>query len=264
MSLDINIYGCGNMTQAIFLGLRGQPLDLKVNTYTPSFVRAKNLAKELGGNAFEKIIQMPDSRFHFLGCKPQQFDVLNESLKSKLRTDDVLVSIMAGKTIKTIQKQTGLSKVVRVMPSTPSLVKKGISLVINSSEVTQEELQNVINLFKGVSKVVKTKTEDEFDRITTVSGCGPAYIFEFARIFSDYLEKNNITKGTADLVALELFSGASKLMNDGHESFESLRNKVTSKGGMTFEALESFKNDGLESVLEKGLDSAYDRAKSLD
>lgn len=264
MSVNINIYGCGNMTQAIFQGLKGKPIDLQVWTYTPSFIRAQNLATVLGGTACREIADMPRSKYIFLGCKPQQFESLAESLKGNIEKDAIVISIMAGLTVDKIKKSLGLENVIRVMPSTPSLVNKGISLFYADAGTPTEDLEVVSNIFKGVSKVIKTKSEDEFDLISTISGCGPAYVFEFARIFSQYLVDHKVNQGTADLIANELLLGSSKLMDESHESFEELRNKVTSKGGMTFEALEEFKKRGLEDTLRSGFLNAYKRAKELN
>ncbi len=252
------------MTQAIFLGLKGKPIDIRVNTYTPSFVRAQTLAQELSGKAFKEIEDMPNSKFLFLGCKPQQFDSLAEKIKDKVNDETVVISILAGITAERISTTFNTSKVIRIMPSTPSLVGKGISLVFPKKGIPEEDLESVVNLFKGVSKVIKTSSEDEFDLITTISGCGPAYVFEIARIFSTFLNSRGVELATADLVAKELLLGSSKLIDESDESFEELRNKVTSKGGMTFEALEEFKSGGLEKVFVSGFEKAYQRAKTLN
>ncbi len=263
MSFDINIYGCGNMTSAIFIGLSNSPISFKVHTFTPSFTRAQNLASKLGGIAYKELKDLPKSKYYFIGVKPQQFESLALELKKHISRDATIISIMAGISLSRLQLALGVSKVIKVMPSTPSLVGKGISLIIKSNEVNEPELEEVKNLFKGVSKVINVKSEDELNRLTTVSASGPAYIFELARIFSSYLKSSGVSGGTSDLVAAHLIEGSAKLMIDSHESFETLRNNVTSKGGMTFEALEVLKNNNLESIFKDALDAAYKRGKEL-
>lgn len=251
------------MTQAIFLGMKGSPMNFSVHTFTPTFTRAQNLATELGGKAYKEVSDLPKSKYYFLGPKPQMFKDLAGNLRPHISNDAIVISIMAGITVSRMQQTLGVKKIIRVMPSTPAMVGKGISIFYASADVQEDELSEVKNLFKNVSKVIQAKSEDEFDRLMTVSGCGPGYIFELGRILSEYLAHHGISKGTADLVASELFLGVATYMQQSHESFETLRNNVTSKKGATEQVLLTLKERGLEEIFHEGLNKAYKRAKEL-
>lgn len=259
----INLYGCGNMTQAIFHGLKGLPVSIQIHTYTPTYTKAFQLAQEFKGKAYKSIFDMPHSKFVFLGCKPQQFSELADDLKKTISKESVVISIMAGIEVGTIQNALDVRKVVRVMPSTPSFVNEGISLLFASKDVQPSELEELKILFKTVSKIINVNSEDELDILTTVSGCGPGYIFEISRILSDYLQSKGINPGTSDLVTAQLIVGAGKLMNESHQSFKVLRDNVTSKGGMTYEIINHLEQSDLQNIFNTALEKAYKKAKIL-
>ena len=288
--MEINIYGCGQMAQAIFKGLvkthtsgrdeaddcQGQegkvserpvsslPFSLSVHTYTPSYTRAQELAQALKGRAYGKIEEMPHSPYAFLALKPQQFPQLAQELRPSLcREKTTIISVMAGLTLGHLQEQLQVTKVIRVMPSTPCRVGRGISLMFCSPDVTKSEAREVKTLLEGVSTVVLCESEDELDRIMTVSSCGPAYLFELARIFSEFLQLHGIQEQTALEVVKELFAGSFLLMERSPDSFTTLRKKITSQGGATHEALAHLKSKNLEELFHQAMESAYRRAKEL-
>ena len=262
--MEINIYGCGQMAQAIFKGLKELPLSLSVHTYTPTYTRAKELAQALKGRAYGKIEDMPRSPYVLLALKPQQFPPLAQELRPSLcREKTTVISVMAGLTLGHLQEQLQVSKVIRVMPSTPCQVGRGISLMVCSPEITESEARDVRTLLEGVSTVVDCQSEDELDRIMTVSSCGPAYLFELAQIFSESLQFHGISEERAFQVVKELFAGSFLLMEQSPDSFKTLRKKITSQGGATHEALAHLKSKNLQELFNQAMERAYKRAKEL-
>ena len=262
---SINLYGCGNMARAIFLGLKDFPHNFTIHAYTPSYTRAEQLALALGGKAYREIKELPQSKYYFFAVKPQQFGQLSQDIFGHLPLDCVVISVMAGVGITHLQRRLGVSRVVRVMPNTPCRVGMGISLMNCSEEVTQDEICEVQSLFERVSTVVSCATEDELDRVMSVSACGPAYLFELAVILSDYLQSHGMSEGTAHTVVKKLFMGSSSLMDhcSAKTSLEYLCNQVTSKGGATEEALAFLRKKKWGKQLKNAMDMAYLRAKEL-
>ena len=255
-------FGAGNMAQALIIPMAKAQKDLEVLAYTPSQTRARELAKIIDGKVLEGLENIPKADFYFLSCKPQQIEDLAQKLKGKLDSQAIVVSILAGTTMKKLSQLLDHHKIIRVMPNTPSLVGEGVSL-ISSMGLEVSEVHRVKQILNFAGSVFKMESEDQLDRVTGYTGSGPAYIFEWARIFISDLVKKGISEEEAKKMIVDLFYGASKMMKESEVSPEQLRINVTSKKGVTHEALEVFKANDLEEITIKALEAAYQRSKEL-
>lgn len=116
-----------------------------------------------------------------LAVKPQDFKAVSEDLKPLLNDKQILLSVMAGVTISTIEKLTGLLKIVRSMPNIATQIGMGMTVFSASSEIDRKELFIVQNLINTTGKSVYVEDEKLIDAATAVSGSGPAYIFFFMK-----------------------------------------------------------------------------------
>ncbi len=251
------------MAQAIIEGMYKEKAELSYTLYTPSNTRAITLAKNVSGTHLESLEKVPSSDFYMISCKPQQLSDLAKEIKGKLNPDAVVISILAGTTTDTLKSLLGVEKVLRVMPNTPSLVGAGVNAFYFSAAVSKEEREFLTKTFESFSKVFTFEAEKEIDIITGFSGSGPAYIFEFSRILVEKMISMGIDKEIATEMIKWTFYGSSKLQLESSDSSEELRNKVTSKKGVTFEALEVFKGAGFEKIVDQALDAAYNRSVEL-
>ena len=106
-------------------------------------------------------------------------------------------------------------------------------------------------------------TEAEIDHIIAVSGSGPAYFF----LFMEAMEKQALALGFSVQESRELVQqtalGAAQMVANNDIPISELRAKVTSKGGTTNAAINSFINDGLEQIVTNAMNSALHRAKEM-
>lgn len=245
------------MAQAIF----ANGANFELHFYTPSLTRAEELAKKTGGSSYNDISKMPKNSIHFIACKPQQFSDLASKLANHIEKDCIIVSIMAGITSETISEKLNSKNIIRIMPSTPSFVKQGISLwyeTLNSSET-----KNLKKLFEEISLVVELQKEEEIDLVTPITGCSPAYFFEMARLFENFLNERNFQHPKRREFIIQAFLGAAQYMKESDHSFEELRNQVTSKKGATEEVLNTLGNHGFSQMWTKALDRGVERSQEL-
>jgi pyrroline-5-carboxylate reductase len=268
-------FGCGEMVSAILEGYvssRGAPSErdsgFSFLTFTPSRTRAETLAARIQGDVLSGFEDLSEVKYVLLGCKPQQFrsetEGLAADLKGKMGSDAVVISVLAGISVHEIQKELSISKVIRVMPNTPISVQAGVSLFFSSLDVSEAEKNKVASLFEAASDVFWLNSEREMDLITGVSGSGPAYLFEFARVMEAWLVQKGIAEETATMIVRKTIQGSGMLMLDAKgESLESLREKVTSKKGVTFEALMTLKKQSFEPIIHLALEAAYRRTEEI-
>lgn len=256
----VSICGCGKMAKALFSDTADFFKEDRVYTYTPSMTRAKELAKELGGQSVENLEELPTSDILFIACKPQQFDELSNQLKN-LNKDSLVVSLMAGVSVAEIKGKLNIQKVVRIMPNTPSQVKEGVTLLYSNEN--GDTVQKVESLLERVGMVYRVSSEDELDYLTGFCGSGPAYVFEVVRIFTEKMGEKNIESKIGKQLMAQTFLGAAKLLLESDASPLELRDNVTSKKGVTFEALKIFQKRDLQGIINEAMDKAYERAKEI-
>ncbi len=259
----IAVFGCGNMAYALVKGIYGQNKNLEFHTYTPSYVRAKKLAEEVNGMSYQSLLEIPECDYYLLACKPQQLKELSLSLENKISKEKVLISILAGIHSEKIKDLFGCEKIIRVMPNTPCLIREGVSLLYGTEQVSKADLDFIKKQLTSVSKVFLFKEEGKIDEFVAVSGSGPAYLFEMARILIKNIQNLGLSERDSELMVKQMLYGSSKLLLESEDDAETLRNKVTSKNGVTYEALETLKEKDLESLFTLALERAKKRSIEL-
>jgi pyrroline-5-carboxylate reductase len=257
--MRIGVFGCGNMGRALVLGMRACFDDAEFFLYTPSGVKARELAGHVKGHVVNEASEMPqDLDWYLLGFKPQSLDEFHYDFQS----DAKIISVLAGvKTTKLIQKFK-TNKIARLMPNTPSAIGSGANLYYLNSHFNVADKKEFESLLAATGKVFKMESEGDLDLTTAFSGSGPALIFELARIFEAELTRMTEGRVPAKEIVAQTFLGSAGLMQSP-TSFEELRTQVTSKKGVTYEALEVLKEEKLQETFKRAFEAAYKRTLEL-
>ncbi|MGK0368105.1 MAG: pyrroline-5-carboxylate reductase [Thermoproteota archaeon] len=257
----IGVLGCGNMGQALSKGIHNRNRNFSFLTYTPSKIRALELAIDIEGTQVSSLEELAKCDLIILACKPQQFESVASELKPFLK-DQIILSVLAG--TNTSQLENGLNKnIIRYMPNTPIGIGLGAGIFYFSNNIEMNIKSEVLSLFAKISTDFEVQTENEFDSMMVITGCGPAYIYEFAKYMSEFLIDKGISKQSSVKAVKSLFTGASELMNKSDEELDSLIGKVTSKGGVTIEAIESFRESNIQDSFNTAFEKALKRSLEL-
>jgi len=200
-----------------------------------------------------------------LAVKPQEAFKVLETLSPFLSKESLIISIAAGKTLpwllEQLPKETPL---IRAMPNLPALYKKGVTGMFANHFVTLNQKNFTELLFSAVGETMWLAQESHFDLITALSGGGPAYFCYITEILTQIAFEKGINKEDAAKLARLTFIGSAALLDASHEDPVKLREKVTSKGGTTFEALTVFKTkEALYTLLKQAIEAAMKRSKEL-
>jgi len=200
-----------------------------------------------------------------LAVKPQAIaQVIADSKVVFDKSDVLIVSIAAGITQSSLSTWLGSSKaIVRCMPNTPSLVQTGATGIHANANVSDEQRDLAENIMRSVGISVWVEEEIEIDAVTAVSGSGPAYFFLLMEAMEASAIELGLTKKTARLLIEQTALGAAKMALEADESPSELRQKVTSPGGTTEQAINTFKDNGFIELVNKALKAANDRSVSL-
>lgn len=199
-----------------------------------------------------------------LAVKPQVMQsVLNN--QAEHLGNMLLVSIAAGVSVAQIQtwgRQTN-ARVVRCMPNTPALVAQGISGLFFTANCTGKDRATVHQIFSSCGEVVELNSEEEINAVTAISGSGPGYVFFLMEALAQAAQNLGFNEAQANLLVNQTFLGAATLAKQSDDSFSTLREKVTSKGGTTFAGLEQLRALGVSEAIQSAAKAACDRAIEL-
>lgn len=206
---------------------------------------------------------LPTADIVFLAVKPYHCEAMFKEIKPLVNKEQVIVSIMAGVTINTIQEGLGLKKVVRAMPNLPAQVGKGVTSYTASEEISRIELLTVRNLLDTTGESIKVENENFIDASTGISGSGPAYVFYFMQSMLEAALKMGFSVNDSKILVSKTFEGAVELFNQSDLSPESWMDRVASKGGTTRAALDSMEDNNVKELIKDAAYAAFDRAVEL-
>jgi pyrroline-5-carboxylate reductase len=198
-----------------------------------------------------------------VALKPQMFREAGAMLKSFAGPSTLVVSIMAGATIASIEQVCG-GMAVRAMPNTPAAIGRGITVAVAAKAVSPAQRAVADALLRATGSVEWIDDESLMDAVTAVSGSGPAYIFLLAEELARAGVEAGLPPELATKLARETVSGAGELLHRSELAPATLRQNVTSPGGTTAAALEVLMGkDGLQPLLTRAVAAATRRSKEL-
>lgn len=198
-----------------------------------------------------------------IAIKPQDFENLCKSIKIDL-SKKLAISIMAGISTDKIKKGLKIKQTVRVMPNLALKTGKSLSGWFASKDVSNDNKKFIKGLLQLFGEEVEVNKEDKINMITSLSGSGPAYFYRLVEIIENKAKKMGFSDGESRKIASSTFIGAASILEKTDISVTELRKKVTSKKGTTDAAIKSMKKNGLERIVNKAIDKAYNRAKELN
>jgi pyrroline-5-carboxylate reductase len=260
----IVLAGAGKMGGAMLSGWLAQGLDARslsviephpsaeISALVTKGVRLNPTPKEIGAAATLVV-----------ALKPQMFREAGPMLKPFAGSSTLVVSIMAGTTIASIEEVCGGS-VVRAMPNTPAAIGRGITVAVAANNVSPSQRAVADALLRATGSVEWVDDENLMDAVTAVSGSGPAYIFLLAEELARAGVEAGLPQELATKLARETVAGSGELLHRSELASATLRQNVTSPGGTTAAALEVLMGpDGMQSLLTRAVAAATKRSKEL-
>lgn len=254
--MKIGFIGSGNMTSAIVAGMvknNFDPSDIYLSDIDSTLLKQRK--QEFNINITDNKYIAKHCDLVFLAVKPQIAKSVCENLT--VGENNIIVSIMAGITTNTLSELLKTKNIIRTMPNTPAMVGIGatgiFSLVGKNSVVEQ--------IFTSIGVCVWVEEEQHIDTITALSGSGPAYFYTFFEAMINSATAMGLNAQDAKKLCLQTAMGSAIMAKIGDIS--TLRENVTSKGGTTFAALESLKDNNFNTIIDKAMTAAQKRAYEL-
>ncbi len=262
----IGFIGAGNMAQAILSGL------LEENWNSSQFIAcdpaevSQQKMKALNVSLAEDnatLVEQAD--IIVLAVKPQMVLKVLEPLTDLLsQQKPLIISIAAGVTIESLQKLSGGDcAVVRCMPNTPSLLRLGATGMYASEKVSDAQLAIAESIMQAVGLAFWVDDESLLDAVTAVSGSGPAYFFLLIEAMQKVGEELGLSQAVSRDLVIQTAIGAAHMTKESDLDAQQLRRNVTSPNGTTEAAINDFKNNNFEAVVQSALTKAFKRSQEL-
>ena len=264
MQQGIAFIGGGNMASAIIGGLlkQGWPVS-HIDVVEPSDEARAKLSSQFGISAqvqADSFLTRAD--LVVWAVKPQTFK--DAAAQAQAHTSAALhLSVAAGIRSDTIAQWLSSERVVRAMPNTPALIGKGITALFARTAVNEADKALVNQVLGSTGEVMWVNAEAHIDAVTALSGSGPAYVFYFLEGMREAGTGMGLDPAQAYQLAVATFIGAGELAKASPESPETLRQRVTSKGGTTYAALTAMEAGGIQAAFIAAMQAAQQRAKEL-
>lgn len=261
----ITFIGGGNMASAIIGGLvrQGHPAN-RLQVVEPWDEQRAKLAQQFPG-----MTVLPAASADLQASDLVVWAVKPQTLKEAANAAAAFVqgalhlSVAAGITSESIAAWLGSERIVRAMPNTPALVGLGMTGLMARAAVSADDKALVERVVRTTGELVWVKVESDLDAVTALSGSGPAYVFYFLEAMRDAGARMGLEPEVAQQLAIGTFIGAATLAQRSTDPLQTLRERVTSKGGTTYAAITSMEASDMKALFEKALVAAQTRAAEL-
>ena len=173
------------------------------------------------------------------------------------------VSVAAGITTGTLARWLGSQRIIRCMPNTPALVGQGMTAMYALPAVSQPDRALADAVLAPTGKRMWLEQEALLDSVTAVSGSGPAYVYYWMEAMIQGGVALGLSQEQARDLTLQTFAGAVALAGQGAEPPEVLRERVTSKGGTTHEAIVCMQAQSVAEHIVEAMRACHRRSQEM-
>jgi pyrroline-5-carboxylate reductase len=198
-----------------------------------------------------------------LSVKPQVLPSVFPELGGRVQPTAMVLSIVAGMPIGTIQSGLDHEAVVRVMPNTPAQIGEGMSVWTAAPAVGEAQLRQAQTILTAMGEEMYVKHEDALDMATAVSGTGPTYVFLLMEALVDAAVHLGFSRTEARKIVQQTVIGSALFAKQSDRHLAELRNMVTSPGGTSAEAIYQMEKGAMRTVLSKAVWAAYQKSRLL-
>ncbi|MDF2718369.1 MAG: pyrroline-5-carboxylate reductase [Paenibacillus sp.] len=266
----IAFIGAGSIAESIFRGIIEKGIAVPENIFAvnrQSDERLEYVRDTYGIRATrhpqERDRSIREADIVVLNMKPKDAASGIAEIGHLLRPDQLIVSVIAGLSMETIQRFLGGTfPIARTMPNTSSTIGLGATGISFSDSVSPEQRSTALALFEAVG-VVAVVEEHRLDIVTGVSGSGPAYIYYVMEAMISAGIEGGLSEESARRLTVQTVLGAAQMVKTTNELPSELRRKVTSPNGTTQAAIELLEENRVADSVSRAVLRAAERAREM-
>jgi len=257
--MNVGIIGYGNMGSSFARGLKEKASRIVVFDITEE--KLKKALEDGFGVAKDLYFLVKESQWILLAVKPKDAKSVLENLKEVFE-DRLLISIVAGLSISTMESYLGKKKIIRAMPNINVAVQKGVIAYTCNSEVSQKEKEDVVKVFSSCGSLYEI-SEELMNAFTAIAGSGPAFVFKFLSALIMAGIREGFSYETSRGIAIDTVLGSCELLKRWGGHPEEWITKVASPGGTTVEGIKVLENRGFSGIVIECIEKTREKAEKL-
>ena len=263
MTADIGFIGAGKMGGALIGGLLSKRVFEadRIVACTGSEESRRRVAEEYGIRTVPGPAEVcSESRIIVLAVKPKQVPEVVSEMGDV--SGKILVSVVAGLTVKQLKSYVPDVKIVRVMPNHCCMVLEGAMGYCDDGTLTDSERGEVAGILGSVGLAVSV-SESEMDIVTGIAGSSPAFIYLVIDAMADAGVLNGLKRDAAIRLAAQSVLGAAKMVLETGKHPDVLRDEVCSPGGTTIEGVRELEDRGLRAAMIAAVDVTAEKSRRM-
>lgn len=268
-TVSLSIIGAGAMGSAIATALtvahKQCTKTLKLSISNRSSEKLEHLLNKIEFIPYTNTAEMINTEnpdVLIIASKPKDIAVVLQEIKN-VTNKCLIISVLAGTSIKTIEEKFPLNPIIRAMPNTASQIGAGITALCLNKNCNEADSKLAKEIFSTVGKVLFIEDENKMHAITALSGSGPAYYFFLTEALIKAGIEQGLSPAEAKLLASQTFLGAGLLLDKSNLSPLELRQAVTSPNGTTHAAITSLEQNNFSDLISKAIEAATKRSMEL-
>lgn len=260
--------GAGNMSKGIISGMIAAGINPKrIMTSTRTRQSGQRLKQQFGVLNTQDNNACLDADVVILAVKPQLLAEVLTDLDIDKLSRRLIISVIAGIPCKIYFQHIGHNiRLVRSMPNMPAKIGMGMT-GLYAENCSEADKAIATQLMQYVGKTLWVSQESGIDYVNAISGSGPAYVYAFIHHLAEAGEKLGLPYQDALTLSLQTVLGSAQLAqqeNDvSKQAMPALIAQITSKGGTTFAAMQSFAADNFSGIINNAVQQCYQRAVAL-
>jgi pyrroline-5-carboxylate reductase len=260
------VLGAGKLGEALIRGMIDAGVvsaaDVTVTAAHPERVAVLTAALGVRGAA-TNTEAVQGATIVLLAVKPQTVPVVLAEIRGALEPSQLLISVAASVGTAFIEKHLDRPiPVIRAMPNTPALVRRGMTAIAPGRQATREHVEAALGLFQPVGRIVRVD-EKHMDAVTALSASGPAFIYMVIESLAEGGVKVGLPRDVATELAAQCVLGSGAMVLETGEHPARLKDLVTTPAGCTIDGILELEDGGLRVTLIKAVVRATSRAREL-
>ena len=245
--------GYGAMAKAILLGMKNGEWRMEnVEIVGRDENKLKKLADEIGCKY--SLIDGYDisGKIAILAVKPYALQEVSMRIKG---VADILISILAGKSLVELEKYIKAKAYIRAMPNIAAKYLASTTAITGDEKAKKVAME----ILSKIGEVIWVNSDDEIDMATAIIGSGPAFLALIAEAISD----GGVYTGLKRDVSEELTRGLFKSFAAFKENFANIKNSVMSPKGTTASGIYTLEKEGVRGKIMESVIKTYEKSKNI-
>jgi pyrroline-5-carboxylate reductase len=258
--MRIAIIGCGNMGTGLAEQLG--PFH-QLSLYDHDWNKAQELAQKVNGEAYQHLLEAVEkAQFILLAIKPQNLKEFSQLLGNHLKSDQLIVSLLAGTPLAVLKHYLENAILVRMMPNLALCYGMGVIGLVDSPDLSIE-LKKELQDFLSPLGLIYWLKEHQVDSLTSLTGSGPAFIFILIEAMIEAGVAMGFQPKDAQKLILQMLQGCVTLLEKTEQHPAELKWKIASPSGTTIAGIRMMEKQNVRSGLIETFLATHQRALEI-